>query len=336
MKFSLYNNFLNSSAECVSPRHPDKLADQIADGILDEILKVDPMARVAIEVLGGHGHITIGGEVKTFNLNIVDWHAFIGPIVKRLVTDNVRIHINIEKQSTAIAQGVDLGGAGDQGVMIGYASAETPQLMPLEIVLAREINERCYQSWPFDGKTQVTLQNGRVSAVVASFQNAKTNELSELVTDWLQPVPKISQPSININPCGDWLIGGFSADTGLTGRKITIDNYGPRVPVGGGSFSGKDPTKVDRSGAYMARKIAVDYLRKYGAQEVMVRLTYVIGLPNPVEAIALIDQKLVTIKRKEYDLSIKGIIDFLKLRQPIYEVTARQGHFGVPTYNWER
>ena len=307
------------TAESVSPKHPDKLCDQISDAILDAYLSLDPDARVAVEVAGGHGQVFVLGEVTAKHK--VD----IEPIVKRLAGD-VELRTKIVHQSPEIASGVDTGGAGDQGIMVGYATAETPEMLPLEVVLARQLNQKLFEQWPNDGKTQVTLKDGQIVAVVASFQHSKTEELREAVRTWLKGKPQASEVSIYVNPTGDWHQGGFDADSGLTGRKLVIDNYGPQIPVGGGCFSGKDATKVDRSGAYMARRIAVDYLKKHKASEVYCYLAYAIGVAEPLEAVIRIDGG--THEVKGYNLTPKGIIDYLDLKKPQYEQTARYGHFG--------
>lgn len=316
------------TAESVSPKHPDKICDQISDAILDAHLKDDPFARVAVDVAAGHGVVFVTGEVSS-KATSVD----IAAIVRRLAGKNIKIIENIATQSPEISQGVNRGGAGDQGIMVGYACSETPELLPLEYVLARNLNKFLYKRWPYDGKTQITTENGEVVAVVASFQHAPQSDLRRAVEEWLavDPLVKIkgsgaSLPTLHINPAGDWAIGGFEADAGLTGRKLAVDSYGPRVPLGGGAFSGKDGTKVDRSGAYMARKIAVDYLKKHqGAHEVYVHLAYAIGYPEPVEATVTIDgvQKFI----KGYDLTPEGIIKKLNLRSPGFEARARYGHF---------
>jgi S-adenosylmethionine synthetase len=307
------------TAESVSPKHPDKLCDQISDAILDAYLKIDPKARVAVEVAGGHGEVFVVGEVTAAA------QIKIEPIVKRLAGP-VKLNHKIVHQSPEIASGVDTGGAGDQGIMVGYATAETLEMLPSEVVLARQLNRQLYEKWPYDGKTQVTLKDGHIVAVVASFQHAKSAELEQAVRQWLKD--KKADPAVTIyaNPSGDWQQGGFEADSGLTGRKLVIDNYGPQIPIGGGAFSGKDATKVDRSAAYMARRIAVDYLKKRGAKEVFCYLAYAIGVAEPVEATVVIDGKTELVKG--YDLTPKGIIDYLQLRQPQYEQTARYGHFG--------
>lgn len=307
------------TAESVSPKHPDKLCDQISDAILDAYLTIDPNSRVAVEVAGGHGQMFVVGEVTAKGK--ID----IRPIVKRLAGD-VGLETKIVHQSPEIAVKVDSGGAGDQGIMVGYATSETTEMLPLEVVLARQLNQYIFKRWPHDGKTQVTLKDGKIVAVVASFQHAQQTKLDEAIKKWLKGKPQADDILIYANPFGDWDQGGFDADSGLTGRKLVVDNYGPQIPVGGGCFSGKDPTKVDRSGAYMARRIAVDYLKKHKAREVYCYLAYAIGIAEPLEAVIRIDGK--THEVKGYDLTPKGIIDYLNLKRPQYEQTARYGHFG--------
>jgi S-adenosylmethionine synthetase len=311
------------TAESVSPKHPDKLCDQISDAILDAYLKLDPQARVAVEAVGGHGELFVVGEVTA------NGKLDIAPIVKRIAGD-VKFSHNFVHQSPEIAAGVASGGAGDQGIMVGYATAETPQLMPLEVMLARDLNRHLYSIWPYDGKTQITLKDGRIESIVASFQNAPSDKLSAQVFTWLKHQdPKLQTKAATqlfANPAGEWSQGGFDADSGLTGRKLVIDNYGPQIPIGGGAFSGKDASKVDRSAAYMARRIAVDYLRKHKAKEVFCYLAYAIGVAEPVEATLRVDGKYTAVKG--YDLTPNGIIDFLNLREPQFEATASYGHFG--------
>lgn len=307
------------TAESVSPKHPDKLCDQISDAILDAYLTIDPLARVAIEVAGGHGEVFVVGEVTA------KAKVDIAPIVKRLA-GNVELRHKIVHQSPEIAVKVDSGGAGDQGIMVGYASSETIEMLPLEVVLSRQLNQYIFKIWPHDGKTQVTLKDGKIVAVVASFQHAGQAELDEAVKKWLKDKPQLDDVLIYANPFGDWDQGGFDADSGLTGRKLVIDNYGPQIPIGGGCFSGKDPSKVDRSGAYMARRIAVDYIKKHKAREVYCYLAYAIGVAEPLEATVRIDG--ITHEVKGYDLTPRGIIDYLVLKKPQYEQTARWGHFG--------
>lgn len=312
------------TAESISPKHPDKICDRISDAFLDACLAQDPHSRVAIEAMGGHGLITVTGELTT--------KADIVPesIIKKVAGNDFKININIVRQSPEISHGVDTGGAGDQGIMVGYACDENEELVPQELYLARNLCRKIYEKFPFDGKTQITLNDGKIHGVVASFHNAKSAELKEIITDWLTGKPAHSDLTVYANPAGDWNIGGFDADTGLTGRKIICDAYGPQVPVGGGAYSGKDGTKVDRSAAYMARKIAVDTVKQAGG-EALVKLAYAIGKKEPV---------MITISRphshkpikgvllSDYDLSPQGIIDFLELRRPQFEKVAEWGSYG--------
>lgn len=330
------------TAESVSPKHPDKLCDQISDAILDAHLKQDPQARVAVETCGGHGQVFITGEI-TSRAKGVDIPAIVARITG---DDQLKLYTNLVQQSPEIAQGVDTGGAGDQGIMIGYACDETTELLPLEVVLSRRLNQFIYAKHPFDGKTQITLvlpdlgaedQTPRVSSIVASFQNTSRAELDQLVHEFiareeLQGVDD-ADITLHLNPAGDWNQGGFEADTGLTGRKLIVDNYGPRIPIGGGCFSGKDASKVDRSAAYMARRVAVDYLRQRHAHEVFVRLAYAIGYAEPLERTVVIDGEVEQIEG--YDLTPRGIIRSLDLLRPIYEPTARYGHFGEG-FDWDK
>jgi S-adenosylmethionine synthetase len=318
------------TAESVSPKHPDKLCDQISDAILDAYLSQDPHSRVAVETVGGHGKVFVVGEVTSHGKVEVD------PIVKRLAGD-VEVEVRIVSQSPEIAHGVDTGGAGDQGIMVGYACNQTAELLPLEVVLSRNLNQHLYEIWPYDGKTQVTLRDNIIQSVVASFQNAPHDELESEVKKWLER-QSLTQTDpalrLHINPAGDWHIGGFDADTGLTGRKLVVDNYGPGVPIGGGCFSGKDPSKVDRSAAYAARKIAINYLKKHDAKEVYCYLAYAIGFNDPLEATVIIDG--VQHNVEGFDLTPAGIIDWLELKKPQYEQTASYGHFGHYSFKWEQ
>jgi len=320
------------TAESVSPGHPDKMCDQISDAILDAYLARDPAARVAVEACGGHGAVFLTGEVtSSATVDVVT-------IVKRIAGD-VNVTQHIAKQSPEIASGVDTGGAGDQGIMVGYACNETPQLLPLEVVLARELNQYLYGIWPYDGKTQVTLRGSVIESVVASFQNTSHDQLEVAVTEWLKDIHErysalhAGDVRLHVNPAGDWHQGGFDADAGLTGRKLVVDNYGPRIPIGGGCFSGKDGTKVDRSAAYIARRIAVDYLQQRDAREVYCYLAYAIGYDQPLEAIVVVDGKEEIVSG--YDLSPRGIIVALNLTEPQFEQTARYGHFGNG-FAWDR
>lgn len=320
--FMATKQILYKTAESVSPKHPDKLCDQISDAILDAYLAQDPNARVAVETVGGHDQIFVVGEVTS------SAKVDVAPIVKRLA-GNVQFRHNIVLQSPEIANGVDTGGAGDQGIMVGYACSETSELLPLEVVLARSLNQHLFELWPYDGKTQVTLRDGKIETIVASWQNVPKDTLSTQVYTWLKHQDKAvldDAVKLHINPAGDWHIGGFDADTGLTGRKLVVDNYGPQIPIGGGCFSGKDASKVDRSAAYIARKIAVDYLKERGAKEVYCYLAYAIGIAEPVEATVIIDGKAEPVEG--YDLTPNGIIGQLGLKRPIFEQTAQYGHFG--------
>jgi len=318
------------TAESVSPKHPDKLCDQISDAILDAYLAGDPESRVAVEAVGGHGKVFVVGEVTSKQ------HPEVEPIVRRIAGD-VEVEVRLVKQSPEIARGVDTGGAGDQGIMSGYACDETPEKLPLETVLARSLNQFLYEKWPNDGKTQVTLRDGELAEVVASFQHAVHDELKAAVGEWIRTQDYVQSDgrdvSLHINPTGDWAQGGFDADTGLTGRKLVVDNYGPRIPIGGGCFSGKDASKVDRSAAYVARKIALDYLKKFSAHEVRVQLAYSIGVAEPLEATVVVDG--VEQRVEGYDLTPAGIAKLLDLKRPQFEQTARYGHFGHSEFAWE-
>lgn len=333
------------TCEFVSPKHPDKQCDIIADSILDAYLRRDKQARVAVEVMGGHGSISVSGEIKS------KARVDIKQIVGRIVGKNYHVHQHVVRQSPFIAAGVDGGGAGDQGIMLGYAFAETKNFMPLEYELARNLCQRIYRVYPFDGKVQVTIEMDprlrgdgnryKILSVVSSFQNTKTDKLYKLVKKLIKAEEYL------INPAGEWILGGFDADSGLSGRKIVVDNYGPEYPVGGGSFSGKDYTKVDRSGAYLARKIAVDLLKKQQADFVKVKLAYAIGQRQPVMATCLrarLPARLASEAEragkagkqvleeiplpKRYDLTPNGIKKLLRLDRPIYAQTAVWGHFG--------
>lgn len=329
------------TAECVTPKHPDKMCDQISDAILDVCLSTDPNSRVAIEVMGGHGKVYITGEVKSeLGFRGVD----VTEAVKRITGKDLEININVVDQSSEIAQGVDTGGAGDQGIMVGYACRDNDDFIPKEYFTARALCKAIYEKYPFDGKTQVTIdEDGVISTIVASFQNTTADELREVIE---QELPGFGG-TLHLNPAGEWKQGGFDADTGLTGRKLMVDNYGPQIAIGGGCFSGKDATKVDRSGAYMARKIAVDLLKlTENVDEVTVKLAYAIGVAQPVMAVAELKSgagdlmKSSTIDLLDdtwgplYDLTPKGIINFLNLKEPQFEKTAQWGHFGN-SFKWD-
>jgi len=307
------------TAEVVTPNHPDKICDRISDAILDACLEQDPNTRAAIETMGGHGIITVTGELTTTA------YVDINSIVKAVYGKEVGVQVNIVRQSPEIAHGVDTGGAGDQGIMIGYACNDNEELVPQEYFLSRKLAQYIYDKFPYDGKTQVTM-NGNALRVVASFQNAPKETLDRMVVEFFNKYPQYALEAIHCNPAGNWALGGFDADAGLTGRKLAVDNYGPRVPIGGGAFSGKDATKVDRSAAYMARRIAVDLLKKNSAKEVLVQLAYAIGYNQPLQASALIDGEHQFITG--YDLSPKGIVEYLNLKEPKFSQTAEWGHMG--------
>lgn len=326
------------TAENVTFGHPDKVCDQISDAILDECLRQDPESRVAIEVLGGHGQLSIMGELTSKAQ--LDVESIARQIYKDIgYDDNLIINTNISQQSPDIARGVDTGGAGDQGIMVGYASSETDELLPLEHVLAsrlvrqlervRQENKTALASLLMpDGKAQVTLLGNKVKAMVVSTQHREVEDFEKFRQDVIDEIifPIIPEfEKAYINPAGPFIQGGFAADTGLTGRKITADNYGPQIPVGGGCFSGKDATKVDRSAAYMARYLATQILKEKQAKEVLVKLAYAIGEPQPVMATALVDGQNFEISG--YDLSPAGIIKFLNLKKPQYRDRARYGFF---------
>lgn len=343
---------MSKTAECVTYAHPDKVCDQISDAILDEYLQRDSLSRVAVETMGGHGVINVCGEVSSREQIGEDEIQRIVESVYRDCgyTDAIDVIVNIEQQSREIARGVDGGGAGDQGVMVGYATSESPDLLPLEFSFARRL---CRAMGARDGKAQVTI-NGivpcgtdrrkpvKITVVtsVCGFDDQVRTELSKVV-EQIRFSPLLQggikggfcaqggseQKIVWLeNPNGTWNTGGFSADTGLTGRKIVVDAYGPRVPVGGGAFSGKDSTKVDRSGAYMARRIAVDYLTRLGASEVRCELAYAIGRAEPVSAVVWVDGKPEPVDG--YDLRPEAIIETLDLHHPIYRSTAKLGAFG--------
>jgi S-adenosylmethionine synthetase len=318
------------TAECVAPGHPDKVCDQISDAILDECLRQDPKSRVAIETMGGHGVIAITGELTTkayVNMNAVarDVYRQIG------YTDEVGVIVNVVSQSPDISQGVDTGGAGDQGIMVGYATSANKSMIPQELHLAREILKNLPKEFGPDAKSQVTLDDqGDVETIVISAQHKEGQSFEPLKA----LAAKYKAKNIFVNPTGAFVLGGFTADTGLTGRKLIVDNYGPQVTIGGGCYSGKDPSKVDRSAAYMARRVACDFVRD-GYDEATVKIAYSIGVAEPVMATAHLKAKGVDevtevniLKEKKYDLRPKAIIEFLDLRKPQYLQTAAWGHFG--------
>jgi S-adenosylmethionine synthetase len=275
--------------------------------------------------MAGHGKVVVMGEITT--RAFVDYDE----IVHGICGKDVEVLINIVQQSPFISKGVDSGGAGDQGIMVGYACDDNQAMIPREQYLARSLCQAIYAHSPHDGKTQITLdEDGEIIAIVASFQSAPWTEIVNIINEWLINEEDTTSEGIEVlaNPAGDWSVGGIAADTGLTGRKLVVDNYGPRIPIGGGAFSGKDPTKVDRSAAYMARRVAVDLLKEHNAREVYVYLAYAIGHEKPVMATAVIDDMEFPVDELKYDLSPIGILFSLQLDQPRYEETAMWGHFG--------
>lgn len=303
-------------AESVSFMHPDKICDQISDLILDSYLAQDPRSRVAVETAGGHGRIILVGEVtsqaKVSCASVVRrWYT-------KLTGQPIEVESYISQQSPQIAQGVDTGGAGDQGVMIGYACRENDQYIPHEMFLARKL----LRGFQVDAKSQVVIENKKITSVVLSVQGETAESLQEHVKNCGLGV---SRKNIFANYTGAFDLGGFDADSGCTGRKIVVDAYGPRVSVGGGAFSGKDATKVDRSAAYMARWVALKLLKKYGAKEVLVTLGYVIGKAEPLIKSALIDRRETTFR---FDCRPQAIIERFDLLKPRYLDLASRGHVG--------
>ncbi len=337
------------TVESVTSGHPDKICDQISDAILDECLRQDPMSRVAVESFGGHGFLVVGGEVTT-NAE-VDFEEIARRVYRDIGHENeLKILTNVVKQSPDIAQGVDTGGAGDQGIMYGYATDETEEFLPKGIVLAHKLaegleklrkNEKVLWLKP-DGKSQVTMEGKRIKTVLISCQHGdyvSQEEIREiLVNKLIQPlIGDISDVEILVNPTGRFFQGGFDADTGLTGRKIMVDTYGGLIPHGGGCFSRKDPTKVDRSAAYMARFAAKNIVASGLAKECMVSVSYAIGRAEPlmVEAVNEKGESLSDVVREKFDFRPKTIIERLNLCRPIYRQTAAYGHFGKPGLPWE-
>jgi len=366
------------TSESVTEGHPDKMADQISDAILDEILKCDPEARVACETFLTTGMALVGGEITTECY--VDIPKIVRDTIDKIGYNNADYGIDsntcavittIDKQSPDIAQGVDefqdhKQGAGDQGMMFGYACDETKELMPMTTILAHKMaeqlakvrKEKVVNYLRPDGKTQVTIEYFnkkpvRVDAVVVSTQHDPDVDLKQIRKDMVEHVINPIIPAelmdentkIYVNPTGRFVQGGPHADTGLTGRKIIVDTYGGKGSHGGGAFSGKDPSKVDRSASYMARYIAKNIVAAELANECEVQLAYAIGVAEPVSVMVRTfgtgtfeDGKLNRIVRDLFALTPKGIIDYLKLKRPIYKKTAAYGHFGreLPEFTWER
>jgi S-adenosylmethionine synthetase len=360
------------TSESVTEGHPDKIADQISDAVLDAVLSEDSTGRVACETLVTTGLVVIAGEITT------DAHVDFSQVARETVReigytrakygfdcDTCAVLTAVDKQSPDIAQGVNTGGAGDQGLMFGFACNETEELMPLPIQLAHKLARRLSdlrrnEAMPYlrpDGKSQVTVEyrDGRpfrIDAVVISTQHAPEVSNEQLREEVLEQVIYATVPEelrdnstkYHINPTGRFVIGGPQGDAGLTGRKIIVDTYGGYAPHGGGAFSGKDPTKVDRSAAYMARYIAKNIVAAGLAERCLVQLAYAIGVADPVSVLVdtggtgrVSEGNLSTLVRELFQLTPQGIIETLKLRRPIYRKTAAYGHFGrvEEGFNWE-
>ncbi len=364
------------TSESVSEGHPDKVCDQISDAILDDILKHDKTARVACETFCATGLVLVGGEITTSHY--VDIQKVVRQVVKeigytkgdyRFDFHSINVMSAINKQSPDIAMGVDTGGAGDQGMMFGYATNETPEYMPMALMYAHklvkklaDIRKRSSRLMPYlrpDAKSQVTIEYSddnkplRVDTVVVSTQHDPNVSQARIKADVLKNVIKKVIPArlldkktiIHVNPTGKFEIGGPHGDTGLTGRKIIVDTYGGKAPHGGGAFSGKDPSKVDRSAAYAARHLAKNIVAAKLARECMIQLSYAIGVAQPVSIFVdtygtgkVSDNKIANFIKKNVNLTPKGIIERLKLRRPIYRKTAAYGHFGRndKDFTWEK
>ncbi|MES3032200.1 MAG: methionine adenosyltransferase [Patescibacteria group bacterium] len=348
----LYKHNDNYTVESVTAGHPDKVCDQISDAILDAYLALDPKSRVAVETFGGHGKLVIGGEVTSKGK--VDYVKIAREVYKDIgYKDELAISAHIVTQSPDIAMGVDTGGAGDQGIMYGFATNETPEFLPKGVVLAHKLARRLEEArktgeikWlrP-DGKTQVTYTDGKLHTVLVSTQHAKDVKLAEIKKEITKKIilPLLGAKEkktvkILINPTGHFVAGGFEADTGLTGRKIMVDTYGGIIPHGGGCFSGKDATKVDRSGAYMARYVAKNLAAAHYGKEILVSVAYAIGMAEPlmIEAINEKGEDLAAIVKKNFDFRPLAIIERLGLRNPVFRQTATYGHFGKENLPWEK
>lgn len=369
----LSNDHFLFTSESVTEGHPDKIADQISDAILDACLASDPFSRVGCETLTCTGLVVVAGEITTNAY--VDFQTVVRNTVKEIGYDHgikgfdsntCAVISTINRQSPDIAQGVDTGGAGDQGMMFGYATDETPEMMPMPIVLAHKLVSKLSEVRKSgkldylrpDGKSQVTVEYDanhepiRVDAVVISSQHAEEVGNEQLHKDIMEHVIKAVVPAklldektkYHINPTGRFVIGGPMGDSGLTGRKIIVDTYGGMGRHGGGAFSGKDPTKVDRSASYMARYIAKNIVASGLARRCEVQLAYAIGVAEPVSIRVstfgtgkVAESKLIELVRKHFKLTPAGIIESLNLRRPIYQKTAAYGHFGrnEETFTWE-
>jgi S-adenosylmethionine synthetase len=365
-------NFLFTS-ESVTEGHPDKIADQISDAVLDEVMKQDPKGRVACETLVTTGLAVVAGEITTSA--IVDYDTLVRDTIRGVGYDRAKygfdaetcaVMCTVKRQSPDIAMGVDTGGAGDQGLMFGFACDETAELMPMPIQLAHRLTQRLSEVRKAgkvdflrpDGKSQVTIEYrdgrpARVDCVVISTQHSEkvsNADLRDAITEHvIRPIIPAamldSKTKHHINPTGRFVIGGPMGDAGLTGRKIIVDTYGGYSRHGGGAFSGKDPSKVDRSACYMARYIAKNIVAAGLARKAEVQLAYAIGVAEPVSVMAetfgtaaVSEEKITGLIREYFSLTPKGIIETLDLRRPIYKDTAAYGHFGRsgPGFTWER
>ncbi len=365
-------NYLFTS-ESVTEGHPDKIADQISDAVLDEVMKQDPKGRVACETLVTTGLAVIAGEITT--TAHIDYDELVRQTIRGVGYDRAKfgydsdtcaVMCTVKRQSPDIAMGVDTGGAGDQGLMFGFACDETPELMPMPIQLAHQLTHKLSEVRKSkkvdflrpDGKSQVTIEyrNGkpsRVDAVVISTQHGDSvsnddlrNAILEHVIKPVVPVAMLDKNTkYYINPTGRFVIGGPMGDAGLTGRKIIVDTYGGYSRHGGGAFSGKDPSKVDRSACYMARYIAKNVVASGLATKAEVQLAYAIGVADPVSVMVdsfgtatVSEEKITELVREQFKLTPKGIIETLDLRRPIYKATAAYGHFGRsgPGFTWEK
>ncbi|HEX4346771.1 MAG TPA: methionine adenosyltransferase [Vicinamibacterales bacterium] len=361
------------TSESVTEGHPDKIADQISDSILDALLAQDPQSRVACETLVTTGIAFIAGEITT--RAVIDYQDTVRKTITEVGytrgkygfdAETCAVISSIHSQSPDIAMGVDTGGAGDQGLMFGFACTETDELMPMPIMLshklARGLSEKRRQGvldyLRPDGKSQVTIEYDgnkpvRVDAVVVSSQHSPdvTNEQMradierEIISKVIPASMRDSKTKVYVNPTGRFVVGGPHGDAGVTGRKIIVDTYGGAAPHGGGAFSGKDPTKVDRSACYMARYIAKNVVAAGIADRALVQLAYAIGVADPVSVMVhtegtgkIAEEKITEIVRAHFKLTPRGIIDELNLRRPIYKQTAAFGHFGrsEPEFTWER
>lgn len=364
-----YKNYFLTS-ESVTKGHPDKVADLISDSILDEYLKKDKNSRVAVETMLSNGKVTVAGQVSSKGQ--VDIEKVVRDTLKKVGYDDAensmdyskcKIEINLTKQSEDIALGVDDGGAGDQGIIFGYATDETEEYMPYPIILAHKLSKKIDEVrenniLPYlksDGKVQVTVEYVndmpiRIDTILISVQHSKEVELIQLQKEILENViletvdPEMLdiETKFYINPTGRFVIGGAIADTGLTGRKIIVDTYGGIARHGGGAFSGKDGTKIDRSGAYMLRHIAKNVVANGLARRCEIQMSYGIGINKPISLYIdcfgtnrIAEGLIIKLIKERFDLTPQGIINYLKLKEPIYSKTTNYGHFGRKGFTWE-